>query len=75
MKSSQIDNLKLGVERIDLEDVIKTLSFLEKKKIHVEKKNWILPTSVFAAIFLKDFLCADRLIEGKISVNRKFRNF
>ena len=37
MKSSQIDNLKLGIERTDLGDLFKTLSFLGKNyKIRLE---------------------------------------
>ena len=55
MKSSQIDNLKLGIERTDLGDLFKTLSFLGKNyKIRLQK---IFLTSIlFCRYFPLEFL-------------------
>ena len=51
MKSSQIVDLKLGIERIDLEDVIKTLSFLEKKNFILKKKKIGFYQPAFLQVF------------------------
>ena len=55
MKSSQIDNLKLEIERTDLRDLFKTLSFLEKN-FKIQLENFFNYHPLFSTFFLKEFL-------------------